>query len=160
MISTLIRAITYATLFIGFFLIAVPAQLLSASGVTRPALESPVQLAGASLVVFGAIVTIACVVTFLVFGRGTPAPFDPPRRLVARGPYRFVRNPMSLGATMAIGGAALVYGSWGLGSYAAIFFAFMHAFVIAYEEPTLRETFGTPYDDYCGSVRRWWPALR
>ena len=154
----LIRALVYATLFIGFLLIAVPARLLSASGLTRPSLAGPVQLAGTSLAIAGALIAVACILTFVVIGRGTPAPFDPPRNLVARGPYQFVRNPMYLGAAMAMSGAAIVYGSWALFTYAAVFLAITHIMVIGYEEPTLRRTFGAAYDEYCARVGRWRPA--
>lgn len=151
----LIRALVYATFFIGFVLVSVPAQILSASGLTRPSLTGPMQLAGVSFTIAGALVVVACVLTFVVIGKGTPAPFDPPRRLVARGPYRFVRNPMYVGAAMAMGGAALAYGSWALLIYVLIFLAVMHAVVIGYEEPTLRDTFGAAYEDYCLRVNRW-----
>lgn len=154
----LIRALVYATFFIGFLLVSVPARILSASGLTPPSLTGPTQLAGVSLTIAGALLVIACILTFVVIGKGTPAPFDPPRRLVARGPYRFVRNPMYLGAAMAMGGAALAYGSWALLIYVLIFLAVMHAVVIGYEEPTLRDTFGAAYDDYCARVGRWSPG--
>jgi protein-S-isoprenylcysteine O-methyltransferase Ste14 len=151
----LIRALTYATLFIGFVLIAVPARLLAASGLARPEEIGPQQVAGLITLAAGALIVAACVLTFVVVGRGTPAPFDPPRRLVDRGPYAIVRNPMYIGAILALLGAAAFYQSQAIAGYAAAFFVVMHLFVIAYEEPTLRTTFGPAYDDYCGRVRRW-----
>ena len=66
---------------------------------------------------------------------------------------------MYLGAGTALLGAAIVYGSVALASYAGAFLLLMHAFVIGYEEPTLRATFGTDYDRYCAEVRRWRPRL-
>jgi protein-S-isoprenylcysteine O-methyltransferase Ste14 len=84
-------------------------------------------------------------------------PLDPPKRLVVRGPYRFVRNPMYLGAVTALAGAALYHGSLALAAYAAVFLLLMHVFVCGYEEPTLRRMFGADYERYCASVRRWWP---
>lgn len=84
-------------------------------------------------------------------------PLDPPRRLVVRGPYRFVRNPMYLGAVTALSGAALYDASLALAAYAAGFLIVMHVFVVGYEEPTLREMFGSDYDRYCAAVRRWRP---
>ena len=57
-------------------------------------------------------------------------------------------------------GAAIVYGSWALIAYAGVFLAITHAFVIGYEEPTLRRTFGAAYDEYCARVGRWCPAVR
>ena len=98
-----------------------------------------------------------CVLTFALVGRGTPAPFDPPRRLVVRGPYRFVRNPMYIGAAIALAGAALFYRSLPLLGYLALFLLVTHLFVCVYEEPTLRRAFGAEYEAYCRRVRRWWP---
>ena len=154
----LMRALTYSALFIGFLLVFLPARVLSWSGVVPPGELGVVQWAGVVAVASGAALDLWCILTFVVGGRGTPAPFDPPRRLVIQGPYRFVRNPMYLGAGLALAGAALVYGSPWLAGYAATFLAVTHAFVLTYEEPTLRRSFGTDYDAYCRHVRRWWPA--
>ena len=89
-----------------------------------------------------------CILTF-ASGAGRPFLFDPPRRLVVLGPYRFVRNPMYLGAAAALGGAALYYQSLALAAYAGVFLLLMTGFVVVYEEPTLRATFGGDYDQYC-----------
>jgi protein-S-isoprenylcysteine O-methyltransferase Ste14 len=108
----------------------------------------------------GAAVALWCVFTFVFIGKGTPAPFDPPRRLVIRGPYRFVRNPMYIGAGLALTGAALFYQSWSLFAYTALFFLATHLFVVFYKEPTLRRTFGPEYQAYCRRVGRWMGRLR
>lgn len=152
----LVRTITYASLFIGLVFVFVPARLLSRVGVTSPSVIGLPQAAG--ILVAGAGVSLAlwCVLSFALLGKGTPAPFDPPRRLVTRGPYKFVRNPMYLGAAAALSGAALFYGSLALAGFAAAFLLMAHAFV-SYEEPTLRATFGAEYDAYCKGVRRWRP---
>lgn len=155
----LIRALTYATLFIGFVLVFLPGRLLEWSGVSRPAAVGPIELVGAALVAAGGSLAVWCVLTFALAGRGTPAPFDPPRRLVASGPYRFVRNPMYIGAALALGGAALFYRSWPLLLYMVAFLVILHGFVLLYEEPTLRRTFGEEYEDYRRRVRRWWPRF-
>jgi protein-S-isoprenylcysteine O-methyltransferase Ste14 len=156
----LVRAVTYATLFIGFVLVFLPARLLSWSGVARPPSIGFPQLIGIPLAASGAVLAVWCIATFAVLGKGTPAPFDPPRRLVVRGPYRFVRNPMYLGAAIALLGAAAVYGSAALAGYAGAFLLLTHGFVVSYEEPALRRTFGSAYVVYCGRVRRWWPSWR
>jgi protein-S-isoprenylcysteine O-methyltransferase Ste14 len=105
----------------------------------------------------GAALAVWCIGTFIVIGRGTPAVFDPPRRLVSAGPYSVVRNPMYIGAALALAGAALFYGSWPLLWYCFGFALITHLFVVFYEEPTLRRTFGDAYDRYCRRVHRWWP---
>jgi protein-S-isoprenylcysteine O-methyltransferase Ste14 len=101
------RAITYSTFFVAFLLIYLPTRVLSWSGITRPAAIEGPQIIGMITVSAGAAVALWCIFTFIWIGRGTPAPFDPPRRLVIRGPYRFVRNPMYLGAALALAGAVL-----------------------------------------------------
>jgi protein-S-isoprenylcysteine O-methyltransferase Ste14 len=118
------------------------------------------QVAGMVFGAAGAAVAVWCIFTFASLGKGTPAPFDPPRRLVIRGPYRFVRNPMYIGAILVLASAALFYQSWPLLGYAGLFFLATHVFVLSYEEPTLRRTFGLNYKAYCRHVRRWWPSLR
>jgi protein-S-isoprenylcysteine O-methyltransferase Ste14 len=154
----LIRAITYATLFIGFLLVFLPARVLSSSGIVRPAIIGAAQVAGIIVGATGAALALWCILTFVVIGRGTPAPFDPPRLLVDVGPYRLVRNPMYIGAGLALAGAALFYESWALLGYCVLFALVAHLFVVLYEEPTLRGTFAGPYVSYCERVRRWWPG--
>jgi protein-S-isoprenylcysteine O-methyltransferase Ste14 len=153
----LVRAIVYASFFIGFLLVFLPARVLSASGIVRPVTIGPAQIAGVAIGALGAVVALWCIATFIVVGRGTPAPFDPPRNLVVVGPYRWVRNPMYIGAGLALAGAALFYQSLGLLGYCIAFLIVMYLFVIAYEEPALRTTFGEAYAQYCQSVRRWLP---
>jgi protein-S-isoprenylcysteine O-methyltransferase Ste14 len=155
----LFRAITYSTLFIGFLLVFLPQRLLSWTGAVRPAVLGPAQIAGMAVAAAGAALDLWCILTFVVVGKGTPAPFDPPRRFVARGPYRYVRNPMYWGAAIAMAGAALFFRSAPLAAYAAAFLVATHVFVVSYEEPTLRASFGPEYEAYCKTVRRWWPAV-
>lgn len=135
-----------------------PGRVLSWSGIVRPAGSGAAQVAGMAIGASGVILALWCIATFILIGRGTPAPFDPPRRLVVVGPYRLVRNPMYIGAALALGGAALYYQSWALLGYCAAFALATHLFVVTYEEPTLRATFGDPYVRYCQRVRRWWPG--
>jgi protein-S-isoprenylcysteine O-methyltransferase Ste14 len=155
----IVRAITYATVFIGLLLIYVPARVLSWSGIVGPAeMEAP-QIAGMLIESAGAVVALWCIFTFVRIGRGTPAPFDPPRQLVILGPYQFVRNPMYIGAVLVLTGAALFYWSVPLLVYAGLFLLASHLFVVWYEEPTLRRTFGQEYEAYCRQVSRWWPGV-
>jgi protein-S-isoprenylcysteine O-methyltransferase Ste14 len=156
----LVRAITYAALFIGFVLVYLPARFLSWSGIVAPATTGPLQIAGIITVTIGTVIALWCVLTFVFIGKGTPAPFDPPRKLVIRGPYHFVRNPMYIGAGMTLAGAALYYQSLSIFIYTSVFFLITHLFVVLYEEPTLRRTFRDEYEAYVGRVSRWLPRPR
>ena len=151
------RGVTYATLFIGLLLVFLPGRILSSTGVIRPLAVGGWQLAGMLLGASGAVLALTCILTFVFVGRETPAPFDPPRRLVMRGPYRFVRNPMYLGAGLALAGAALFYQSIPLLGYAGLFLLMTHVFVVLYEEPTLQRIFDGDYEAYRRRVGRWWP---
>jgi protein-S-isoprenylcysteine O-methyltransferase Ste14 len=152
------RAVTYAALFIGLIFIYLPGRLLTWSGVARQEITGASQIAGMIVGGAGAVIALWCIFTFVFVGRGTPAPIDPPRRLVIRGPYRFVRNPMYIGAGLVLAGLAIFYESISVAMYAGLFLLAAHIFVVAYEEPTLRRTFGREYEAYCVRVRRWWPA--
>jgi protein-S-isoprenylcysteine O-methyltransferase Ste14 len=156
----LARAATYSAFFIGLLLIYLPDRILSSAGVSRPAVIGFRQIAGMLLGAGGAALAVACILTFGFVGRGTPAPFDPPRRLVVRGPYRFLRNPMYLGAGLALTGAALFYQSIRMLAYAGVFLVITHLFVVWYEEPTLRRMFDGDYEEYCKRTGRWFPRLR
>ena len=156
----LVRAVTYAALFIGLVLVYLPDRFLLWSGIVRPAVIGARQVAGTIMVTIGTATALWCVFTFVFIGKGTPAPFDPPRKLVVRGPYRFVRNPMYLGAGMTLTGAAVFYRSLSIFIYTCSFSLATHVFVVLYEEPTLRRTFGDEYEAYLRCVRRWIPTRR
>ena len=98
-------------------------------------------------------------VRFVVKGFGTPAPVAPPKRLIVSGFYKHVRNPMYVGVVAAVLGQALVLGEVRLVWYAAIVWVVFHLFVMLYEEPILRVTFGDEYEQFCANVPRWFPRL-
>jgi protein-S-isoprenylcysteine O-methyltransferase Ste14 len=120
----------------------------------------PLQIAGWILLVAGAAVLVQAFARFVVEGVGTPAPVAPTQKLVVGGLYRYVRNVMYLAVGATIVGQALIFGSWALVAYAALFFAVVAAFVHWYEEPTLRRQFGAEYEEYLRSVPGWWPRTR
>jgi len=156
----IVRTITYASIFVGLALVYLPARILAWSGIARPTVYAWPQSAGLAVATAGALVALSCVCVFAWIGKGTPAPFDPPRKLVVRGPYRFMRNPMYVGAALAVGGAALFFESIQLLAFAGLFLLVTHLFVLFYEEPTLKRTFGPEYESYCRRVDRWWPTGR
>ena len=155
----LIRSMTYAVLFIGFVLVFLPARVLVWSGITPVPAIGVWQVVGIIAAAIGGALAFWCVLAFALLGKGTPAPFDAPRRLVVRGPYRFVRNPMYISAGCALGGAVLFYKSIALLGYLCLLGLIAHIFIVFYEEPTLRQTFGDEYEDYCARVRRWLPRM-
>jgi protein-S-isoprenylcysteine O-methyltransferase Ste14 len=157
--SILFRTIVYASTFIGFLLIYLPARILAWSGLRRPPAIGVPQIIAIVFGAAGAMVALWCVSTFARIGKGTPAPFDPPRKLVVLGPYRYVRNPMYLGAALALASAALFYRSLPLLAYGVVLLFCANLFVLLYEEPTLRRTFGADYETYCQRVRRWLPGF-
>lgn len=116
------------------------------------------QALAAALVLLGSAVMVVATGFFAVKGRGTAAPFDPPRRLVVRGPHRYVRNPMYVGVVVTVLGWALWFQSTQVVLYAGIVWLLFHLFVLLYEEPTLRGKFGDEYVAYCRAVRRWLPG--
>jgi protein-S-isoprenylcysteine O-methyltransferase Ste14 len=94
---------------------------------------------------------------FATLGRGTPMPIDPPKRLVVKGMYRYMRNPMYLGVVLIILGWAGLFAEWRLLIYALAVVIVIHLFVVLYEEPRLQELFGDDYTTYRRSVGRWFP---
>lgn len=114
---------------------------------------------GGLLVVLGAVVFMDFVSRFVWEGHGTPAPVAPTRRLVVNGPFRFCRNPGYVAVLAMLVGQALVLGSGRLLLYAVAVAAAFHVFVVTYEEPTLRRTFGAEFEAYCRRVPRWLPRL-
>jgi protein-S-isoprenylcysteine O-methyltransferase Ste14 len=85
------------------------------------------------------------------------SPVDPPRHLVVRGLYRYVRNPMYLSVTTIVFGEWLLVRSPALAVYWMVWFAGANLFVIGYEEPNLRQRFGPSYEAYTRQVSRWIP---
>lgn len=123
-------------------------------------LRNPIHLLGLALVAVGVVLLIVCIWEFAHQGRGTLSPADPPRELVVRGLYRYVRNPMYLSVAAIVGGEVLLTASRGLLLYWAIWFAVVNLFVMGYEEPNLRRRFGENYERYAGEVGRWLPRVR
>jgi protein-S-isoprenylcysteine O-methyltransferase Ste14 len=115
---------------------------------------------GAALLLAGVLLFSWCLTLFARVGRGTLAPWDPTQRLVAVGPYRYLRNPMITGVAAVIAGEALLVGSRLLALWAALFVAINFAYFVLVEEPGLERRFGEPYREYKARVPRWIPRRR
>ncbi len=98
-----------------------------------------------------------CVWNFAAVGHGTPGPWDAPQRVVATGPYRWVRNPIYIGALLVVLGEAWLFASPWLLAYAAAMAVCCHLFVTGYEERALRRRFDGSYLEYRQAVPRWIP---
>jgi len=110
-------------------------------------------------ILLGALTYLWCAWDFTFTGRGTPAPIDPPKELVMKGLYRYVRNPMYVGFMLLLLGEAILFESAILILYAGLLLVWFQLFIVYYEEPTLRRLFGSSYESYCKSVSRWIPRL-
>jgi len=151
---TILRGLIYSAAFIWLWswLAIVVRRYDAGLPAVLPAWLRPLGFVMAAL---GLLLAGACIATFVTRGRGTPAPFDPPREFVASGPYRYVRNPMYVGAAAAIFGAGLAVSSPAIVLLALGFLLIMHLFVVIHEEPTLAGKFGASYKAYLQSVHRW-----
>jgi protein-S-isoprenylcysteine O-methyltransferase Ste14 len=118
-----------------------------------------IRVAGGVLAAMGTTALVACFARFAFEGLGTPAPVFPTRHLVIGGMYRYVRNPMYVAVVATILGQGMLMGNTDLLIYAGIVWLLFHVFVLLYEEPTLRATFGAEYEAFCAEVPRWIPRL-
>ncbi|MBM3766727.1 MAG: isoprenylcysteine carboxyl methyltransferase [Acidobacteria bacterium] len=116
--------------------------------------------AGVLLVGCGLVVAIDSFRRFAIEGFGTPAPVAPTIKLIVSGWYRHVRNPMYVAVLAMIFGQALLFGSPALALYGGAVWLLFHAFVVFYEEPRLKRSFGDSYIDFQRRVPRWIPLLR
>lgn len=148
------------------FLVVVPGTVagwvpfrLTRWEVQPPLVGEPSRAAGWLLVVAGVASLVESVLRFAVVGLGTPAPVAPPSRLVVSGQYRHVRNPMYVAVLAVVIGQGLVLGGVTLLLYGLVLWVLFSAFVLLYEEPTLRARFGASYEAYRRNVGRWWPRV-
>ncbi len=117
-------------------------------------------LAGSLWVLTGVVIGSWCTFEFMIRGSGTPNPLDPPKLLVYRGFYRYVRNPMYVSVAFILLGETLFFRSVTLAIYSAVLLIGIHLLVVLYEEPILRRRFGESYAEYCKRVPRWVPRSR
>jgi protein-S-isoprenylcysteine O-methyltransferase Ste14 len=154
-----LRSILWTVLLPGLFAGYVPLRFFGLANV-HLSLTNPAHVLGLLAIALGAALLLACIWEFARSGRGTLSPVDPPRELVVRGLYRYVRNPMYLSVTVIVLGEVLLSGSRPLLLYWAIWFVAVNLFVVGYEEPVLRRRFGESYERYTREVRRWLPSVR
>src|SRR5437867_2803800 len=116
-------------------------------------------IVGVAPLAIGVMILLWCVRDFYVSGRGTLAPWDPPKRLVIVGLYHFTRNPMYAGVLLLLAGWCLLAASPLLVGYNVILAIGFHLRVVLYEEPRLKKQFGDEWASYGAAVPRWMPGL-
>ena len=144
--------------------VLVPAWIAREYGVAIELGRSPgelvLQFAGALLLVPGLVLFVSSLRRFAGEGQGTLAPWDPPKRLVIHGPYRYVRNPMISGVVFVVFAEALLLTSLPHLVWAATFLGLNLIHIPLIEEPQLERRFGEDYREYCRRVPRLFPSLR
>ena len=136
--------------------VGIPALIVWQSGATFGLLA----FVGLPLIALGLALLVSTIKLFVSVGRGTLAPWDPTTRLVVRGPYRYVRNPMISGVLFILLGEAALFNSIPLLVWSAAFFAVNAIYFPLVEEPGLARRFGDDYERYKANVPRWLPRMR
>src|SRR6266550_5127939 len=140
-LSLTVRNLVFTVVVPGLGGVWVPWWILTRHGGTA----TPAAWEAVPVIAAGAALYLWCVWNFASVGRGTPGLWDAPRRVVAAGPYRWVRNPIYIAALLVVLGEAWLFLSLPLLAYAAAMALCCHLFVIGYEEPVLRRRFGSAY---------------
>jgi len=156
----LLRSIFFTFILPGTVTVLIPYWLISSREGGFLSSHQLIRYLGLPLIVIGAAGLLSCIWDFFSAGKGTLAPVDPPKHLVVRGLYRYVRNPMYVSVLTILLGEAIFFNSLWVAVEAAIFFVLVNLFVAYYEEPYLDRRFGDTYKAYRRKVRRWIPRFR
>jgi len=146
----------------GTVLVYVPAAIVWLTSHSRWAAQwSGISTAGfwigMLLLCSGLLLAYRTVTLFMRFGKGTPAPWNPPKRLMVCGPYRYVRNPMIISVLLVLTAEVLLFRSWPLAGWLLIFFLANAIYFPLVEERGLENRFGEEYLQYKHHVPRWLP---
>ncbi len=141
--------------------IVIPMLIYNGSGVINNVNTGiALKWVGVLLLLGGLILMTTTILYFARMGRGTLAPWDPPKNLVIAGPYKHWRNPMISGVIMLLIGEGLVFNSGPILLWAGIFFVTSTIYFIYKEEPDLEKRFGDDYRKYKNNVPRWLPRIK
>jgi protein-S-isoprenylcysteine O-methyltransferase Ste14 len=154
-LSLIIRNLTFTVVVPGLGGVWMPWWILTRHGDTA----TPVAWEAVPVIAAGAALYAWCAWNFAAVGNGTPGLWDAPTRVVATEPYRWVRNPIYIGALLVVAGEAWLFLSLPVLAYAGVMAAFCHLFVTGYEERTLSRRFGPAYLEYRRTVPRWIPRV-
>ncbi len=154
------RAVFFTVALPGIVAVAVPCAILNRSTPIEIPAISPSLIITAAVWALSVAALLHSIWGFAIYGQGTLAPVDPPKVLVVRGLYRHTRNPMYLAVVCMVLAEAVLFRSGAILIYAALCWLVFHAFVLYYEEPTLRKEFGAIWEQYSRAVPRWGIARR
>lgn len=157
---TFIKTLIFTIVVPGSVTILVPRWLLSSPIGSERFNIGGFRYLGVVPILIGASIYLWCAWDFTFAGKGTPAPIDPPKELVVRGLYRYVRNPMYVGIGSVLIGEALLVQSLAVVAYAGAALLTASLFVVFYEEPALTRKFGDSYRRYREAVPRWIPRIK
>ena len=143
-------------------LVIIPGILLwltasDSTGVAPPGPAQPVFWLSVLMAGVGLLLALWTARLLIAVGKGTPAPWDPPRKLVVFGPYRYVWNPMITGVLLVLAGEALFFGSWPIVCWLLVFYLIHALYLLRFEEPGLERRYGEDYREYKVNVPRWLP---
>src|SRR5436190_17550817 len=156
----LLRSVFFTFLQPGTVTVLIPYWLISSRRTGVLSSHQPLRYLGVPLIVIGIAGLLWCIWDFFSEGRGTISPIDPPKHLVVRGLYKYVRNPMYVAVVTTLAGEAIFFMSLPVLIEAGVFIILANLFVRYYEEPALRRQFGESYERYTQTVGRWIPRYR
>jgi len=151
----MLKFLTFRLLVGGFVTVYAPYSILASRPQPVPIQLSILALIGVLGMTVGIFIYLWCIWDFAFGGQG-----DAPTILVARGTYKFVRNPMYISLVLILLSESLLFQSWRLLGYAMVFWVGVHLLVVLYEERMLAKKFGTSYMQYCHTVDRWIPRVQ
>jgi protein-S-isoprenylcysteine O-methyltransferase Ste14 len=144
----------------GLFAVFIPRELLSLNLQLFPVDIGAVRYCGLIFMIIGTVMNLKCYWDLIFSGKGTPDPLMPTEKLVSRGFYQFMRNPVYVGLFLILIGEAILFKSAVLLVYSLLWLSVLHLIVVFIEEPSLKRKFGESYDEYLKSVSRWIPRLK
>jgi len=150
--------LVFLLLIIPFWLIWIPHQILLSSEDIYLFDIGAYRYLGLAPIIIGVAIYILCSGSFVFVGKGTPIHLVPPKKLVVKGLYRFVRNPLYIAGVLVLSGEGLLFQSLGIFIYCLVMFGVFSVLVLM-EETLLAEKFGARYKQYCKTVPRWIPRL-
>jgi len=158
LIEALLGTLFFLMIIVPIFTIWIPRTIISSSYQIYEFDIGKIRFLGLLPILLGSAIYVSCSFNFLFVGRSSPIPFTQTKRLILKGLYRYVRNPLYIAGVFVLVGEAVLFQSVGIFIYCLVMFGLFYVNVIM-EETFLANEFGAEYDQYCNSVPRWIPRL-